>query len=131
MSPINCHRFFGKILRIQVPLCQNVLAPVSALFSHFVCLLADLVITISGSALVSYLLKKFIKTKHFQIKPKVFIICNKKATLKPCEGKPELNSLSNLILQENLTKEHQLTEIFSKQSQIFESLRCQLTPLNN
>ena len=69
----------------------------------------------SGGALVSYLLKNLIKTKHFQIKPKVFIICNKKATLKPCEGKPELNSLSNLILQENLTKEHQLTEIFSKQ----------------
>ena len=46
----------------------------------------------SGGALVSYLLKNLIKTKHFQIKPKVFIICNKKATLKPCEGKPELNT---------------------------------------
>ena len=46
----------------------------------------------SGGALVSYLLKKLIKTKHFPIKTKVFITCNKKATLKPCEGKPELNT---------------------------------------
>ena len=52
----------------------------------------------SGGALVSYLLKKLIKTKHFPIKPKGFIACNKKATLKPCEGKPELNTISTLQL---------------------------------
>ena len=72
MSATKCHRYFSIFLRIRAPLNENVQAPFQALFSHFVCLLADLVITHVRGCSCQLSIKTIDKNQTFPNKAKSF-----------------------------------------------------------